>query len=96
MRTPAAAALPFGLDAASFAVFAGLLVRLPRRPRPPSAAPLGKAAAEGLRWLGGHRSLRTLALPLAVDLFCFHLANITLVLLATQELHVVRGRTGCC
>jgi MFS family permease len=84
----AAAALPFGLDAASFAVSAVLVARLPRRPRPPSAAPLGKAVAEGLRWLGGHRLLRTLALLLAVNLFCFQLANVTLVLLATQELHV--------
>lgn len=84
----AAAALPFGLDAASFAVSAVLLARLPRRPRPPSAAPLGKAVVEGLRWLAGHRLLRTLALLLAVNLFCFQLANVTLVLLATQELHV--------
>ena len=51
----AAAALPFGLDAASFAVPAVLLARLPRRPRPPTAAPFGKAVVEGLRWLGGHR-----------------------------------------
>ena len=84
----AAAALPFGLDAASFAVSAVLLARLPRRPQPSSAAPLGKAVAEGLRWLGGHRLLRTLALLLAVNLFCFQLANVTLVLLAMQELHV--------
>jgi MFS family permease len=82
-----AAVLPFGLDAASFAVSAALLARLPRRARP-RAAPLGQAIAEGLRWLGGHRLLRTLALLLAVNLFCFQLANVTLVLLATQELHV--------
>lgn len=84
----AAAALPFGLDAASFAGSAILLARLPRRPRPASAAPLGTAVAEGLRWLGGHRLLRTLAVLLAVNLFCFQLANVTLVLFATQELHV--------
>ena len=84
----ASAALPFSLDAVSFAVSAALLARLPRRPRPPSAAPLGKAVAEGLRWLAGHRLLRTLALLLAVNLFCFQLANVTLVLLATQEMHV--------
>jgi len=83
-----AAALPFGLDAASYAISAALLARLPRRPPPPSATPLGKAVAEGLRWLGGHRLLRTLALLLAVNLFCFQLANVTLVLLATQNLHV--------
>ena len=84
----AAAVLPFGLDAASFAVSAVLLARLPRGRRPLSAAPLGKAVTEGLRWLGGHRLLRTLALLLAVNLFCFQLANVTLVLLATEELHV--------
>jgi predicted MFS family arabinose efflux permease len=84
----AAAALPFGLDAASFAVSAALLARLPRRPRPPAAAPMGRAVAEGLRWLGCHRLLRTLALLLAANLFCFQLANVTLVLLATRELHV--------
>ena len=80
------AVLPFGLDAASFAVSAALLAKLPRHPRPASAAPLGSAVAEGLRWLGGHRLLRTLAALLAVNLFCFQFANVTLVLLATGEL----------
>jgi predicted MFS family arabinose efflux permease len=81
----AAAALPFGLDAAAFAVSAALVARLPRRARPRSSVPLGRAVAEGLRWLIGHRLLRTLALLLAVNLFCFQLATVTLVLLATDE-----------
>jgi len=84
----AAAALPFGLDAATFAVSAALLARLPRRPRPPAAAPLGTAVAEGLRWLGGHRLVRTLALLLAANLFCYQFANVTLVLLAAETLHM--------
>ena len=84
-RAPPAAGLSFGLDAAPFAVYAALLVRLPRRLRPPSAAPLGKAVADGLRRLGGHRVWRTLAPPLAIDLFCFHLANVTRVLLARRN-----------
>ena len=66
-------------------VSAAVLVRFPRRPRPLSAAPLGKAVADGLRCLGGHRLWRTLAPPLAIDLFCFHLANVTRVLLARRN-----------
>lgn len=75
--------LPFGLDALSFAASAALLRRLPRTTPPKRATPV----AEGLRWLGGHPLLRTLALLLAANLFCFQLANVTLVLLATDELH---------
>ena len=85
-----AAALPFALDAVSFAVSAALLGGLPRRPRRPSGTGLGA----GLRWVGGHRLLRTLALLLAVNLFCFQLANVTLVLMATSELHVGAGSYG--
>ncbi|XVV08222.1 hypothetical protein ACQP2X_25575 [Actinoplanes sp. CA-131856] len=55
---------------------------------PPATVPLGRAVAEGLRWLAGHRFLRTLALLLAVNLFCFQLAAVTLVLLATSELRM--------
>jgi len=84
----AAAALPFGLDAVSFAGSAALLARLPRRSPPAPAAPVGRAVVEGLRWLGGNPLLRTLAALLAVNLFCFQLANVTLVLLATRDLHV--------
>jgi MFS family permease len=85
----AGAALPFGLDAASYAASAALVARLPRRARPSApAAPMGRAVMEGLRWLAGHRLLRTLALLLAANLFCFQFANVTLVLLATQDLHV--------
>ncbi|MCU7727018.1 MFS transporter [Actinoplanes sp. KI2] len=83
-----AAALPFGLDALSFAGSAALLAGLPRGAPAAPGAPLGRAVVEGLRWLGRHPLLRTLAALLAVNLFCFQLANVTLVLLATRELHL--------
>jgi MFS family permease len=41
-----------------------------------------------VRWLAHHRLLRTLAGLLAVNTFCFQLGNVTLILLATQTLHV--------
>jgi MFS family permease len=85
----AAVALPFGADAGSFALSAGLLATLPRRPRANAAQPpIRVAIAEGLRWLGQHRLLRTLAGLLAVNTFCFQLGNVTVVLLATQTLRV--------
>ncbi len=84
-----AVALPFGVDAASFALSAVLLIALPRR-RPGRTAqpPVRTAIAEGLRWLNQHRLLRTLALLLGINTFCFQLANVTLVLLATRVLHL--------
>jgi MFS family permease len=82
-------ALPFGVDAGSFAVSAVLLATLPRRTRAQTEhPPIRTAIADGLRWLTGHRLLRTLALLLGVNTFCFQLGNVTLVLLATQTLHL--------
>ncbi|MFC7102197.1 MFS transporter [Nonomuraea rubra] len=46
------------------------------------------AIADGLRWLAGHRLLRILAVLLGVNTFCWQLGNVSLVLLATQELHL--------
>ena len=84
-----AIALPFGLDAASFAFSAALLAMLPRRPRPTADhPPIRTAIADGLRWLTGHRLLRTLAVLLGVNNFCFQLGSVSLVLLATQTLHL--------
>lgn len=84
-----AVALPFGVDAASFALSAALLATLPRRGRertkPP---PMRTAIADGLRWLIRHELLRTLAVLLGVNTFCFHLGNVSLVLLATQTLRL--------
>jgi MFS family permease len=84
-----AVALPFGLDAGTFALSAVLLATLPRRggariEHPPMRA----AIADGLRWLTRHRLLRTLAILLGVNTFCGQLGNATLVLLATGTLHL--------
>jgi hypothetical protein len=85
-----AMALPFGMDAGSFALSAALLATLPRRRRDPDAVhpPIRTAVADGLRWLARHRLLRTLAVLLGVNNFCGQLGNATLVLLATQTLHL--------
>jgi MFS family permease len=84
-----AIALPFGLDAGSFALSAALLATLPRRPRVQAGhPPIRTAISDGLRWLARHRLLRTLALLLGVNNFCFQLGSVTLVLLATQTLHL--------
>ena len=78
-----AAAWPFVLDAVSFVLSAVLLGRLPRTPRP-----AGHGGLDGLRWLIRHRLLRTLAALLGLNTFCGQLSNATLVLLATERLHV--------
>ncbi|WP_285101979.1 MFS transporter [Promicromonospora sp. MEB111] len=84
-----AIALPFGLDGAALVVSALLLARLRGMSQPRGAVrSAGPAVIEGLRWLVGHRLLRTLALLLGVNTFCFQLGNVTLVLLATGELGV--------
>lgn len=92
------AALPFGLDAVSFAGSAALLAGLPRTA--PSRAVQSRTTlarseqrmraqiAEGVRWLAGHRLLRTVALLLGVSNFSSQMGQATLVLLATQTLHV--------
>ncbi|HVQ89635.1 MAG TPA: MFS transporter [Mycobacteriales bacterium] len=84
-----AVALPFGLDAGSFALSAALLATLPRHGRRHAEhPPMRTAIAAGLRWLARHRLLRTLAILLGVNTFCFQLGAATLVLLATQTLHL--------
>ena len=80
-----AAALPFGLDAVSFALSAVLVATLPRRAR--GARPRSRLR-EGVAWLARHRLLRTIALLLGVNTFGGQLASVTLVLLATEVLHV--------
>lgn len=103
----AGAALPFGLDAVSFALSAALLASLARsgdRRHPgrgveghdAAPPPMRTAIADGLRWLAGHRLLRTLALLLGVNTFCWQLGNVSLILLATQELHLDAPVTACC
>jgi MFS family permease len=90
----AAAALPFGLDAASFAGSAALLARLPRtgdaasRDAGQPRAAIRTQVAEGLRWLYRHRLLRVVAVLLGVFNFANQMGQAVLVLLATQTLHV--------
>ena len=88
----ASAALPFGLDAGSFAGSAALLAGLPRtRPAPDHAGRhhrLRAQIAEGLRWLAGHRLLRVVAVLLGIFNFANQMGQAILVLLATQTLHV--------
>ncbi len=97
-------ALPFGVDAGSFAVSAALLTRLPARPvdarpvdvRPVDARPGPVVAPDGLlvsiraglSWLFRQRMLRLMAVLLGVNNFCGQMGMATLVLLATQTLHV--------
>jgi predicted MFS family arabinose efflux permease len=90
----AAAALPFGLDAASFAGSAALLGRLPRTGEASRNAenakriPIRAQIAEGLRWLARHRLLRVVAVLLGIYNFANQMGQAILVLLATQTLHV--------
>jgi MFS family permease len=81
-------ALPFGLDAASFAGSALLLSRLPRQAPAETADGLGARIAEGLRWMFQHRLLRVVAVLLGVMGFCNQMGQAVLVLLATQTLHI--------
>jgi MFS family permease len=85
-----AAALPFGLDAISFAGSAALLARLPRTRRETGQAKVAirTQIAEGLRWLYRHRLLRVVAVLLGVFNFANQMGQAVLVLLATQTLHV--------
>ena len=87
----AAAVLPFGLDAASFAGSAALLARLPRTGHAPKDAKhprIRAQIAEGLRWLARHRLLRVIAVLLGIYNFANQMGQAVLVLLATQTLHV--------
>src|SRR5580700_3445529 len=86
------------LGSALFAVSAALLAGLPRTApsravqsrttRPRSEQRMRAQIAEGVRWLAGHRLLRTVALLLGVSNFSSQMGQATLVLLATQTLHV--------
>jgi MFS family permease len=85
----AAAALPFSLDAASFAASSALVATLPRSRKTTGGARPGIRAqiAEGLRWLARHRLLRVVAVLLGVYNFANQMGQAILVLLATQTLH---------
>lgn len=78
--------LAFGLNAASFAGSALLLLLLRRRKPAPrivgSGARMGTDIAEGLRWLARHALLRTIAIVFAVNCLTNQIAMSTMVLLA--------------
>jgi len=91
----AAMAAPFAVDAASFAISALLLTTLPGRFRAtgPLEAATGPAApgrrlradiAEGVRWLLGHRVLRTICWLLAL-VNMVEMAGLAMLVLLAQE-----------
>jgi MFS family permease len=90
----AAAALPFGLDAVSFAGSAALLARLPRTRESRQETRTRAQIAEGLRWLVRHRLLRVVAVLLGVYNFANQMGQAVLVLLATETLHVSSAGYG--
>jgi MFS family permease len=85
----AAASAPFFLDAGSFLLAAAAVCVIAGsfRPSGPAAQPEGMRAAvgEGLRWLRGHRLLRSLAVVVSVWHLVWGAGNAILVLYA-QEL----------
>jgi MFS family permease len=87
----AAVAAPFAVDAASFGVSALLLVTLPGRFRATGPATghrptLRADIAEGVRWLLGHRVLRTICWVLAIENIVEMAGFAMLVLLAQDVL----------
>lgn len=87
-----AVTLPFGINLASFAASAVLIFSLPGVPGPTGQAeqaqPIRQAVSAGFRWLVAHRTLRTLAIVLTINTFCYSMGFATLVLFATRTLHV--------
>lgn len=89
----AANTIPFGVDAASFLASAGLAHRLrgslpPHTPRRKVWRGLTRDVVEGLRYLAGHRMLRTMALWVASTNLAVNSAEAVLVLYAVGVLHV--------
>jgi MFS family permease len=89
-----AAAVPFGVNALSFAASAALIAGIgaipPVEPRPRTS--LRAEIAEGVRWLWRHRLLRTLAVTMAFGNLVFCAAFAIFVLLAFGRLGL--GRVG--
>jgi Na+/melibiose symporter-like transporter len=93
----AAAAAPFVVDAATFAVSALLLASLPGRLRAGRAGPpttLRADIVEGVRWLLGHRVLRTICWLLALENVVEMAGFAMLVLLAQDVLGLGAGGYG--
>ncbi|HEX5630710.1 MAG TPA: MFS transporter, partial [Acidimicrobiia bacterium] len=87
----AAAAVPFGIDAAPFAVSGLLLATLPGSYRAGAAGERKSVRhdiVEGLRWLWGHRVIRSFAIGAAVLNVTFTAAASLLVLFAQDDLGI--------
>jgi len=89
----AAVWLPFGIDAASFAIAAVLVLGLGTRTAVSSPATrdrptLRSEVAEGLRWLWHHRLLRGLAVAAGVSLLGMQMTAAIFVLFAQDLLHI--------
>jgi len=92
-----AAAAPFFLDAASFALAALLALTLRGSFRPErelQGTTVRSDIAEGVRWLVRHRVLRTLAIALGVINFVGLAAMTILVLYAENVLHLTKLQYG--
>jgi MFS family permease len=85
--------LPFGFDAASFAIAAALVLTL----RAATASPVARRKpsrrirediAEGLRWLSGHRVLRGLAIAASLSVLGMQMTAAIFVLFAQDLLHL--------
>ena len=84
-----AAAVPFGVNASTFALSAALVATIRSVPGPPDRRPVRRLRAdiaEGVRWLSRHRLLRTLAVTMAVGNVVFCAAFAVFVLYVTQRL----------
>jgi MFS family permease len=92
----AAASAPFLLDAGSFLFAAVAVFAIGGSFRPSAASavtgPIRSAVGEGLRWLAGHRLLRSLAVVVSVWHLVWAGGNAILVLYATELLEL--GSTG--
>ena len=85
-----AAGVPFAVDAASFAVAAGLffLIKYRQPAAPPRQASLGADIKEGLVWLRGNALLRNLSFIAALTNFSLNATFGIFVLYALEILHV--------
>ncbi|MCF0092028.1 MFS transporter [Micromonospora sp. MH99] len=85
------AAVPFGVDALTFATSAALIAGIRRVPvsgDPPRRASLRAEVAAGVRWLWRHRLLRTLAVSMGLGNIAFGAAFAVFVLYCRERLGV--------
>ncbi|WP_444951607.1 MFS transporter [Micromonospora ureilytica] len=85
------AAVPFGVDALTFAISAALIAgirRVPVSEKPRRRTSLRTEVAAGVRWLWRHRLLRTLALTMGLSNIAFGAAFAVFVLYCQERLGV--------